>query len=122
MFYTFAQNNSGGQFDYDEKNGITEFVIIEATSVDGAIRRAEDIGIYFEGVDAGIDCDCCGDRWHPPYIDCDTDVPQLYGKSVSDSWSDGVRTFSLFNRDDSVPSACVIHYLDGRIEWVGVKL
>ena len=25
---------------------------------------AESIGIYFDGVSAGKDCACCGDRWY----------------------------------------------------------
>ncbi|MFE4367966.1 MULTISPECIES: DUF7296 family protein [unclassified Streptomyces] len=58
-FYEFHQNNSGGGFDYDEDNGISVYVIIEAGSADVANARAEKIGLYFDGEG---DCPCCGDR------------------------------------------------------------
>lgn len=64
MFYTFRQNNSGGVFDYDEERGISLYVIIEARNGREANAKAESIGLYFDGVDEGIDCGCCGDRWN----------------------------------------------------------
>ena len=36
---------------------------IEAKSAEQANQLAEQHGIYFDGVERGIDCDCCGDRW-----------------------------------------------------------
>ena len=57
MFYTYRQNNSGGTFVYDESAGISVNVIIEANSREQAKRRAEQIGLYFDGQ---MDCDCCG--------------------------------------------------------------
>lgn len=63
MFYTFNQNNSGGGFDFDAKRGISRYVIISADSTEDAIKRAEKIGLYFNGVESGDDCECCGDRW-----------------------------------------------------------
>jgi len=60
-FYTFEQNNS---FGIDIQNsGIGWIVVIEAESSDAANERAESIGIYFNGVAEGRDCECCGDRW-----------------------------------------------------------
>lgn len=86
-FYTFPQNNSGGSFVVDEEAGIAETVIIEAHSADDANFRAERIGIYFNGVDSDMDCECCGDRW------CETDegqdVPSYYGTPIENlepSW------------------------------------
>lgn len=64
-FYTFNQNNSGGHFDYDPETGVGYRVAIEATNAKDALRRAEDIGIYFNGCETGMDCPCCGDQ-HPP--------------------------------------------------------
>lgn len=58
-FYHFSQNNSGGSFDFDENSGITHHVVIEANSADHASARAQDIGIYFDGVRDGVDCGCC---------------------------------------------------------------
>lgn len=61
-FYKYDQNNSGGSFDVDEN--ITHRVVIEAVSESEADIIAKNIGIYFNGVDDGLDCDCCGDRWY----------------------------------------------------------
>lgn len=64
-FFEYIQNNSGGEFHIDKKRGIGEIVIIEAVNADHANRIAERKGLYFNGVDEGKDCDCCGDRWYP---------------------------------------------------------
>ena len=37
---------------------------IYALSKEAANRTAQDKGLYFDGVEKGIDCECCGDRWH----------------------------------------------------------
>jgi hypothetical protein len=63
-WFEFSQNNSGGHFDIDRSNGIGPRVWIEAADADAANERALDIGLYFNGVEAGFDCDCCGDRWY----------------------------------------------------------
>ena len=62
MFYCFSQNNSYGELHED--GDVQAHVIIEANSVEGANDRAERIGIYFNGIENGLDCSCCGDRWH----------------------------------------------------------
>lgn len=89
-FYTFSQNNSGGSFVVDEETGIAETVIIEAYSAADANSRAERIGIYFNGVDSGWDCECCGDRWNEIYSENDCyDVPSYYGtpiENLESSW------------------------------------
>lgn len=60
--YRFRQNNSGGVFEGPE------FVFIEAETAEQANEIAKDKhGIYFDGCDKDIDCDCCGDRWR--YVD-----------------------------------------------------
>lgn len=64
-FYEFSQNNSGGSFDVDEN--VCHRLFIEADSEKEAIRKAEDLGCYWDGVENGSDCACCGDRWHTPY-------------------------------------------------------
>lgn len=77
-FFTFSQNNSGGSFDTDKERGITHFVIIEATDADDANRRAERIGLYFDGEG---DCPCCGNRWYDAGFDEAGDkVPTIYSK------------------------------------------
>lgn len=61
QLYEFNQNNSGGSFTVDKK--LCHRVVIEAYSYDEAREKAEDLGIYFDGVSLGLDCSCCGDRW-----------------------------------------------------------
>ena len=68
-FYEFLQNNSGGSFDHDRDAGIGYRVWIEANNADQANDLAEGIGLYFDGCDTGMDCDCCGDRWYPQWDD-----------------------------------------------------
>jgi hypothetical protein len=77
MFYCFDQNNSGGSFHEDDR--VCQHVIIEADSAGQANELAEDLGIYFDGCDQGIDCSCCGDRWYPAWDDGDQE-PNIYGK------------------------------------------
>ena len=57
MFYRFTQNNSGGFFVGPQA------LIIEASSTEEAEARAIEAGVYFDGVAAERDCECCGDRW-----------------------------------------------------------
>lgn len=59
--YVFRQNNSGGFFD-----GPPEIIIYAVTAVE-ANALAETKGVYFDGVEKGVDCDCCGDRWYPAW-------------------------------------------------------
>lgn len=109
MFFVFDQNNSGGSFDFDEESGITHYVIIEADTEGSAIEKAEGIGIYFDGCNKGLDCDCCGDRWSDIYIESN-DSPKIYDKHVSDE-----SAYSRRWMKDGM-EACV-HYKDGRKEW-----
>lgn len=76
MFYSFRQNNSGGSFDVD--SSVAQFVIIEANDSSEANARAQEIGIYFDGVDNGSDCECCGDRWYPADDFDGTETPMIY--------------------------------------------
>ena len=109
MFYSFDQNNSGGRFDFDEDVGITRYVVIEADSEDHANQIAEELGIYFDGVDKDLDCDCCGDRWCRTYGGGDQE-PCYYGKPIDKIVN------STFKWMPKNKEACV-HYLDGRKEW-----
>lgn len=74
MFYTFSQMNSGGSFIGDYR-----YIIIEADSADEANQIAEDHGVYFDGCYYGIDCRCCGDRWHRCWEYDGTENPEIYG-------------------------------------------
>ncbi len=61
-FYYFRQNNSGGSFVVDKTLCVQ--VYIEADTAEEANKKAEMLGIYFNGCDKGLDCSCCGDRWY----------------------------------------------------------
>jgi hypothetical protein len=62
-FYEISQNNSGGSFVTDGK--LCHRLFIEAFNVEEADIIAENLGCYYNGVDEGYDCPCCGDRWYP---------------------------------------------------------
>lgn len=64
-FYEFSQNNSGGSFVVDDK--VCHRLFVEAESEDEANSIAENLGCYWNGVDEGSDCPCCGDRWYSGY-------------------------------------------------------
>ena len=103
-FYTYPQNNSGGNFVIDKKRGISVYVIIEADSTHEANAHAEQIGLYFDGYN---DCSCCGQRWNEFWGDPDPE-PMVYGKPVADAkllceWAPG--------------RSIVVHYKDGRVKW-----
>ena len=74
-FYTYRQNNSGGFWCEPAK-----YVIVEAPSANVADAIAEDHGVYFDGCDTGMDCPCCGDRWHRAWSDEGHDEPTIYGE------------------------------------------
>lgn len=77
MFYTFDQNNSGGEFVVNDQ--VAHYVIIEAASAKEANEIAESKGIYFNGCKEGNDCPCCGDRWCSAYEEGDKS-PLIYGQ------------------------------------------
>lgn len=60
-FYEISQNNSGGNFDVNDK--LCRRLFIEADSENIALNKAVKLGVYFDGVSREIDCSCCGDRW-----------------------------------------------------------
>lgn len=99
--YEFQQNNSGGQFDTG--NGLAVTVLIEAENEDHANVIAEGIGIYFDGVYEGRDCERCGERWTGAAWNFD---------SIDDYLKD-VR-ISHLNAEKGVTEIAV-HYLDGRV-------
>lgn len=104
MFYLFVQNNSGGYFHNDAEAGIGINVAFEANSEDEAIERAKNV-IYFNGVEDGYDCECCGDRWSAYTYDYAETIEEL-NKQKYVSW---------FGDD----STMYVHMLDGTI--VAVK-
>lgn len=97
-FYTFNQNNPGGRLHVN--NHLDCYVIIEANTLEEAIYIAKCIGIYFNGVDEGRDCECCSDRWYHPDA---YDQPSVYGEDVFNN-------LRFFKNEE-----IVIHYLNGTI-------
>lgn len=91
-FYLFDQNNSGGNFDTDDK--LCHRLLIEASSSEEATEIAEQLGCYWNGVDEGIDCECCGDRWRRCPEDVDLD-------EINTEWGGyGVREYLHKNEDE----------------------
>ena len=78
-FY-YTQNNSGGSYIQVEWTGPSDLggvfaaydwqdkqvdVWVMAQSTDEADELAQKYaGVYFQGIESGLDCDCCGDRWY----------------------------------------------------------
>lgn len=102
-FFCYNQNNSGGAFSFDEEEGITVNVYVEAEDSDDANDRAEEIGLYFYGCDVGLDCECCGDRWMPAYGEGHT-LEEVRNKHPRTKW------------EKEGMEAC-IHFIDGSKEW-----
>jgi hypothetical protein len=104
MFYTFNQNNSGGEFLID--NRVSHIVIIEADSAEQANDRAMLwAGIYFNGCLKGIDCDCCGDRWGEIFPGEGNESPTIYGKPAAqydDMWADYFVVY--YEKDNGKPT------------------
>jgi hypothetical protein len=77
-FYEYTQNNSGGSFEVD--NDLCHRLLIEADSAEQADAIAEALGVYFDGCDNGMDCECCGDRWYSQnrYGDSGMSFPYSY--------------------------------------------
>ncbi|MNK14413.1 hypothetical protein D3C87_325360 [compost metagenome] len=102
MFYTYRQNNSGGNFVVDDS--VTYNVIIESNNAAQANTLAQSVGLYFGG---GWDCPCCGDRWSSAWDDEGDAEPMVYGtpvKEYKEFWARGI--------DPQI----YVYYLDGRKE------
>lgn len=119
MFYCYDQNNSGGRWDIDER--LSPMLFIEADSAEQANETAESLGCYFDGVEQGIDCPCCGDRWVRNY-----DSPCLDetdNRSIEEEAQDLVDRLCVFyalGKDDSYPEGR-IYYADGRVNDVRIS-
>ena len=107
LWFTFRQNNSGGVFT---EPAIT--VCIEAAHTSDAVKKAEDLGLYFDGCDTGRDCSCCGDRWSVPYEE-GTEEPTLYGEAVREAVKTKPRWGSWAKKD--IPDFLLV-YTDGKQE------
>ena len=74
-FFTFRQSNPGGFWSGPR------FVVVEAENAKKANAFAvAKTGIYFNGVQIGFDCGCCGDRWSRVDDEDATDTPVIWGE------------------------------------------
>jgi hypothetical protein len=102
-FYSLTQNNSGGSFIVDDI--LCHRLIIEATNEEEALCKAEQLGCYWNGVEEGYDCKCCGDRWYP-YAD---DIILKNGMTIEDyaqreveQWNSTTPDIRIFFLDGTV--------------------
>lgn len=109
MFYTYRQNNSGGSW---HEPAIT--VIVEANSPDEANTQAVLNGVYFNGVTAGSDCECCGDRWWAKWSDDDGEqAPSFEGEAIKLDEASSTDKYGInWGREADLPNFLII-YKDG---------
>lgn len=82
-WFTYDQNNSGGDFVFNPAAGISAKVIVQARDCREANYRAERIGLYFGG---SGDCSCCGDRWYELYDTEGFNLPWIYEDCSITEW------------------------------------
>ena len=99
-YFEFSQNNSGGGWQIDHEAGIDEKVFVQAWNPSEANAKAEEIGIYFDGVSKGYDCSCCGNRWSECW---DSDTGQEEAPTASKV---------------SLDTVAFVHHSDGTVEKV----
>ena len=109
MFYELTQNNSFGYFETTET--VCHRMIIEADSENQARDKAEDLGCYWDGVDLGVDCECCGDRWYPYFWELN--FPKVYDGIIYKDVEEYARMMA--NRYAWSDPDTRIFYKDGRV-------
>ena len=105
MWYAYHQNNSGGGFYLHAGEGIGHVVFVQADSAPEADKRAETIGLYFDGCENGQDCECCGDRWMSAelWYEKGSEIPMYYDTPLP------LATHKFMD------VVCYLHSLDGTI-------
>jgi len=103
-FWIYEQNNSGGVWQLDPARGLAPIVYVQAPTPAAADQRLQEAGAYFDGVNRGRDCACCGDRWFP-----------LDGVAQA-AWTPTPRLFGFdpegrFQRDRQFLRRCTTQYL-----------
>lgn len=120
-WFEFTQNNSGGSFDVDDK--VCHRLFIETKSFNDAVEKAEELGCYWDGVNKGIDCPCCGDRWYK-YDDKPINL-ELYKTEGYTSWDgtlyfNNIEEYAQYLADNygwTTPDAR-IYYNDGSVKEI----
>lgn len=109
-FYEFNQNNTGGSFEVNEM--VCHRVFIQANNDDEANKIALNMGIYFDGVSGGLDCGCCGDRWHESTEYDAIEFPKEYGNQMFNSIEEYAQ--NLANNYGGTKPDARIFYADGK--------
>lgn len=114
-FFQFDQNNSGGSFITNDK--VCHRLFIEADSVEEAVEKAENLGCYWYGIDNGMDCPCCGDRWcNSPW---ENDYPMEYDKKNKIVFNSAEEHAQYLANDFGWTSPDVrIFYADGTVKEI----
>tara|TARA_Y100001949_G_C15812604_1_gene254149 strand:+ start:168 stop:473 length:306 start_codon:yes stop_codon:yes gene_type:complete len=99
MIYSFNQNNSFGTY---HGPAIT-IIVVDAKDQSHALDTAKKAGLYLNGVADGVDCDCCGDRWHSYAYEHDT---------LQEAKDTALLLTSEYAVEDSVPLYLVTDDLD----------
>jgi hypothetical protein len=112
-WFNFRQNNSGGSFQEPAIN-----VHIEAVDRNAANALAEIHGVYFDGVAAGRDCGCCGDRWSEQWSGEQGEaVPSQYGTPITDLEDGGFQ----WGDSENLPEHMIVH-ADRKVELLDSSL
>ena len=98
-WYQFRQNNSGGSFTINEDVDIN--VLIQANSASEANEIAPYVGIYFNGVNDELDCECCGDRWYKVYNGDGTEYPMVYDEQINNKTA-GVKLYPYGSIEETI--------------------
>lgn len=116
MFYLFNQCNSGGYFIVSDK--VCHRLFIEADDGEEALQIAENLGCYWDGVNKGLDCPCCGDRWYTYYDEIDINKMKNDGYEVS--VCDSIEEYAqyLANTYGRTSPDARIFYKDGNIKEI----
>ena len=101
MIYMFRQNNSGGYYCKPAKH----IIVKNARDSEHAHEIALASGMYLNGVAAGSDCSCCGDRWYGMDTEFNTMEDALLDITRDDILRDSMES-------DNVPHYIVVDDLD----------
>ena len=101
MIYSFRQNNSGGFYCQPAKY----IIVKDAKDSEHATEIAMAAGMYLQGIAAGSDCSCCGDRWSGVSDEWDTMENALLAITDDEVVQDSMRA-------DGVPHYIVVDDLD----------
>jgi hypothetical protein len=107
------QSRIDEQSIFKESRGLTHHVLIEADNAGEATERALRMGIYFDGVNSGMDCECCGDRWYEPWRDAGSEHPEVYGRNVREPSEDGDSSIAWMDKGKEI----CLHPKSGPLEW-----